>query len=461
LYWRLSFGSHFFAFSIHLHHPFKKKKRSALLFRNKGILFVLALHHRKLTTMQRPRRKKRRRSDGDDEEESPTKKALAWCQEARLTWLNATSLQDLETVETLYRRALNAKRGSDDRQRQQQFAALGPSDYRKAGERLSLLYIQSGRAYKAKPGLEYLNFTCRLSERILNYPTGQTNHNKKILRHPKPPCCVVDDFLSERQLQYLQDIFCDPDADYWTDHSYSVEPPSPYFSYVVRIERHDSFLQSLIRQILTTLHTDSKHRFLQRLRDAKFVELWAHNRPHASGHQLHFDSDNEGKDGVRNPIISTILYLNPRQVGGPSLITDQTLQSLSLSHTQGWLAHGKPRRMVAFDGRVLHGVIPGKGVGHTRRVTLMLAFWKDIQLRPSDTPGAARPWPMESSNKPLPSWAAKLDANLDHDGSPINGPHSWQDPLSIGAVYQDLDGRKLTKTGTDAMPEYEQVFQGF
>lgn len=33
--------------------------------------------------------------------------------------------------------------------------------------------------------------------------------------------------------------------------------------------------------------------------EARFAEWWAHCRPHPSGHQLHFDSDNEGRGQVR------------------------------------------------------------------------------------------------------------------------------------------------------------------
>lgn len=452
---------------------------------------------------------KRHRSEGENDESKKKHKkqpragdassvsiteeqqALAWCRQARQLWLNATSIQDLETVELFYRQALNAKRDntSGSSSKQQQFAALSPTEYRQAGEKLSLLYLQSGRAYKAKPGLSYLKFTCRLAERILNYPkndpkndpSGGANanktkneqskktHKKSHSSHPKPPCCVVDDFLSPQQLHYLQDIFRDPHGDYWTDHNYSVEPPSPYFSYVIPIDKQHSnnskhsFLQSIIHQMLTTLQTKKSsryHKFLHKLSQARFVELWAHNRPHASGHQLHFDSDNEGHGGViRNPIMSTILYLNTTEVGGPSLMTNQTLQSTNLNNIQGWLAYGKPRRMVAFDGTVLHGVIPGKGVGSNRRVTLMLAFWKDIQVRPSDVPGAARPWPVSNKDKPLPLWAAKLNAVV-KDVMHSSTTPIWQEPLPIGAIYEDLDGRSLDKTDME-MPEYEQVFQGF
>ena len=68
---------------------------------------------------------------------------------------------------------------------------------------------------------------------------------------------------------------------------------------------------------------------------------------------------------MRNPIVSTILYLeaddtansnnmNCRYSGGPSLVTNQKITDVRLA-TKGWMAHPRPRRLVAFDGRYLHG----------------------------------------------------------------------------------------------------------
>lgn len=53
---------------------------------------------------------------------------------------------------------------------------------------------------------------------------------------------------------------------------------------------------------------------------------------------------------------------------------------------------------MAFDGRVLHGVIPGAGASAQparRRVTFMVAFWASCQTRGAaeDGPGAARAFP--------------------------------------------------------------------
>lgn len=181
----------------------------------------------------------------------------------------------------------------------------------------------------------------------------------------------------------------------------------------------------------------------------------------------HFDSDDEGRCGIRNPIISTILYLtdghgmegeNTEAAGGPSLVTNQKLTDIRLA-TKGYLAHPKAQRLVAFDGRYLHGVVPGKGFHKGRRVTLMLAFWENIQIREGVGPGSARPYP-NKKNKKLPEWASQLVAPLDEKSDPFAYKSCVEtDPIKLDVIYETLDG-KPWKRGM-GMPDYEQVFQGF
>eukprot|EP00979_Chaetoceros_neogracilis_P010739 scaffold2581_cov280-Chaetoceros_neogracile.AAC.3 len=415
--------------------------------------------------------------------------ALSICSQARSKWLEATTLQELEDVIALYQQALNAKKTGVDikkeskkrfsgqimntRTQADQYAALSPKDYRKAGERLSLLYLQSGRPHKAQPGLHFLGFTCRLAEHVLNYPVhartnamvkrNKSNKSKGKSKKKKnaPPCCILDDFLTASEFAHLQSVFVDPKAAYWTDHNYKIDPPSPYFSHVLNLSKHkQGFLGKLIHKVAKCPKLLQK---FPQLKQARYVEMWAHNRPHASGHQLHFDSDDEGKGGVRNPIISTILYLSTSpNIGGPSLITNQRLTSTKLA-SKGWLAHSQLSRLVAFDGQVLHGVVPGKGVPSSsqRRVTLMMAFWKDIQVQPGNTPGSARPWPIIAkgqSQMTPPSWAADLSRN---DVDVIANDNSYRpfDGIELNHVYEHLDGRAWDEQ--DPMPEYDQVCQGF
>jgi hypothetical protein len=269
----------------------------------------------------------------------------------------------MNQVEELLREALNMKKAQSKSRKSNRsaitaVAALSRDDYRRVGEQLSLLYIQSQRSSRAKAGLQYLGFQCRLASHVLDYPTPSLSSSSPVTiggksqkkKNGVPPCIILDEFLSGQELAHLRSIFASPTADYWTSHKYSVEPPSPYFSYIVKIPKKqknggngsgdpadNGFLYKLIDKIWNCHHLRTKFPDLAR---AHFVEMWAHNRPHASGHQLHFDSDNEGLGGdIRNPIISTILYLttededcvdgdiNNSRCGGPSLITNQRLRS--------------------------------------------------------------------------------------------------------------------------------------
>jgi len=354
---------------------------------------------------------------------------------------------------------------------------------------LSLLQCQSGRTAVAKRGLEYLGFTCRLAKDVLDYPPAtsssknkiQNNSHKKTKEKSKtlPPCMMLDHFLHPTELEHLQRIFLDPQASYWKDHSYQVEPPTPYFSYVLDLRRphkqqtYYGFIGQLARQIRDLPQVRAK---FPQIAQAPFVELWAHNRPHASGHQLHFDSDDEGRGGkIRNPVCSTILYLTTddndndsdgdedQPSGGPSLVTNQRLSSDHLA-TKGWLAHPKSRRLVVFDGSVLHGVIPGKGVNATgrRRVTLMMAFWKHIQIRMEPGPGSARPFPIQKSGGSgvaSGTWAKTMSQDDVSVGTKRPSTLRETPPIALSMVYETLDGEPWNPSM--GMPDYDQVFQGF
>eukprot|EP00798_Chlamydomonas_sp_ICE-L_P031583 gene31583-6779_t len=75
---------------------------------------------------------------------------------------------------------------------------------------------------------------------------------------------------------------------FWSQHGYSQE--SPYFSYAHPIGKKPT---SAMDQIIGYIHSLVVQRFPQAA-DATVAEWWAHCRPHSCGHQMHFDSDNEG-----------------------------------------------------------------------------------------------------------------------------------------------------------------------
>lgn len=176
----------------------------------------------------------------------------------------------------------------------------------------------------------------------------------------------------------------------------------------------------------------------------------------------HFDSDDEGRGGVRNPIISTVLYISSgdsstsehgSHAGGPTIVTNQKLSDNRLA-SQGWLAHAKPQRLVAFDGSFLHGVVPGKSYCDGRRVTLMMAFWDDILIRSGEGPGSARPFPTTN----MPVWASQLASPAKIECVDYTSCVETS-PINLEVIYETLDGEPW-KRGM-GMPSYDQVFQGF
>ena len=139
------------------------------------------------------------------------------------------------------------------------------------------------------------------------------------------------------------------------------------------------------------------------------------------------------------------------------MVTNQKLGDSQLA-TKGWMAHAKRKRLVAFDGKVLHGVIPGKGVTEdktNRRVTVMLAFWEHIQVREEPGFGSARPFPgSKFQEKWLQQLRNKFGANWDEQQKP-----KYAAPIPLDHVYESLDGTPWTPQM--GLPEYDEVFQGF
>jgi hypothetical protein len=403
----------------------------------------------------------------------------AMLKEARDLWLSPRA--DMAKVEQLYRTVLMMKddENEDDDTAGQIMQAEAANDYEgdkaivandapsqdpkvAASEKMALLLCQSGRLKEASSILSSLGYTCRLSSTALDYPSSTMQYEATVLPSNRP-CQMFDNFLTPQELSILQDVFLDTQASYWADHNYQVEPPSPYFSYLIPLTETSLSRGKggggdfgFIGHVVQRVYQQMLH-FFPHLNKTTHVEMWAHNRPHASGHQFHFDSDNEGYGGVRNPIISTIIYITGG-TGGPSLVTNQKLIHQQLA-SKGWISHAKEQRLVAFDGRVLHGVVPGKGssVDDSRRVTLMFAFWKKIKVRTEGT--AARAFPT-SSDKAV--WATQLRQDVKLAPSSTSGivvDPVAVDPMEIKPIYETLDGEAWTRDM--GFPEYDKVYQGF
>ena len=384
---------------------------------------------------------------------------------AREKWLSLDSAEDLIEVENLLR-ASSAPMGSFSCTNPEARVTAASTAHEtevegdEAAERqlslqaLCLLLCQQerGNAEAAKIMLES-KMVARLSREVLFY---STRARVGYVSNPaQTPLRMFDEVLSPTVLSMLQEVFCPANANYWTAHSYSVFPPSPYFSYVVDLTegRDLGVLGNLIGAIakLTGEHFGGAE-------SARFAEIWAHRRPHTSGHQLHFDSDDEGVGGVRNPLVSTVLYLSDEGCGGPTLVTDQYQDSESLAQN-GWLAFPRKNRLVIFDGAVLHGVVPGRGyVDRSQtRTTLMVALWDEIKVRHGQTPGAARPFPDPQDT--LPRWFSQLTRKVTATvgGREKSPARVLVSPVRVSNVWTDLNGNSCT----GSKPHYNHVFQGF
>ncbi len=96
-------------------------------------------------------------------------------------------------------------------------------------------------------------------------------------------------------------------------------------------------------------------------------------------------------------------------MGGETIVTGQAVSATKLACV-GHLCAGRRNRLLAFRGDLLHGVVPGAGVGPThrkgRRVTFMVAFWRRLTLQDKPGHGTARPF-ARFAGEP---WAASLVA---------------------------------------------------
>ena len=393
------------------------------------------------------------------EEQDSSLKHEHLCQKARRLWLFATEQKHLDNAEKLYRAVLSREARRRAKGEEQ---LMDECDVAEARKRFFLLVCQAGRDDELVDRMKRQGFVVRLGRSVLNY---QEQPLTPLTARERCPCRVFDGVLDGSSLATLSAAYVPQDAPYWTVHGYCVEPPTPYFSYVLPLGEDMSRFGAL-----GTLALAVREATRQGFGDAaanrvKYAEVWAHNRPHASGHQMHFDSDDEGRGGIRNPVVGSIFYLTSG-VGGPSLVTDQKFGAEALA-TTGWFCWPSTNRLVVFDGKVLHGVVPGKGfrkdtgTSHEgRRVTLMVALWEHIQVRDEPVQGSARPYPSldREDQRVHAPWVQQLcstapEKQLD--------PTRWQPmaPVKLDHIWETLEGEKWDSTR--GMPSYDEAFQGF
>lgn len=364
---------------------------------------------------------------------------------------------------------------------------------RSARERLALLLCQEGLASEA--GLDALlargGYSHRLASHCLRYEEEEAAPSAAgraaamawhCLARPVPPpvpppgggarggafVACLEGALPRGMVGRLAAAL-GPSSPFWASHGYicdGVRLASPFFSYVHSLRGPPaSGLDRAIRRLQRLAAAA-----MPEVAEAGHAEWWAHCRPHATGHQMHFDSADEGRGarGPRHPLVSCALFLTS-SAGGPTLVTDQTPRCSSLA-SSGYAALPRANRLLLFGGSMLHGVVPGRGArGGAARVSLMVAFWPSLEAREAAEPSAARPFPYGGA----PEWAPLFDWPEEEDGDGAAGGGGGESegregdstrpaPLRlVSPIWQSVQGGGAPAAGLRRMPPYEACFQGF
>lgn len=367
---------------------------------------------------------------------------------AQLLRLNATSLKEIQSAEEYLRKTLVAQ----EKHPQEELSV------RAVKQDLAMILCQLGRDDEAREILISLNYLYRLSRSVLCYRRDVESKESN-----GGHCTVVDQTLPPKLLEAMQHAFS-PKSTFWREHNY---PRSGYFSYLHSLTEPPS---NSMDQLVQYLHKVAMAHFPQ-AKNARFAEWWAHTRPHGAGHQMHFDSDDEGRGGVHNPLVGSIFYLTEGDVGGPTLVTDQQQQH-KRSAEKGWLVFPKLNRFAMFQGDLLHCVIPGRlGEGippppqDGRRATFMVAFWDTVrpQMQLNGAPGASQMFPKANTTKA--EWPS-LFRSLPEDFTATSASVVPGVCTPVDSVWEDVDlaankAKKIELASLTGIFDYESGFQGF
>ena len=320
----------------------------------------------------------------------------------------------------------------------------------------ALALFQRGRAQEGTVILRHRfpDARYRLADDVLMYGTAKPGATK----FEKGSVGAFDDALPEALFRAVARALA-PDGAFWPAHSYDDET-SGFFSYVHSLDEDGVVVEAARR------FRELFARAVPAIAEATGIEWWTHRRPHGAGHQLHFDSADEGAgaDGPEHPLCSVVLYLSEARLGGPTLVTTQCSGDVEMRcRDAGALVPVAPNRAVCFRGDMLHCVVPGRGPapgGETaRRVTLMISFWRRPHAR-HDREGA----PRAAMRFPTNPWTAPFWTRVDcaDDAKPTRSA-----PVPVAQLWTVVvdgtadDGEPVYPREPVPLPPYEACWQGF
>ena len=492
----------------------RRRRRAEPLDRDRLVERVLALATKRSADARRARDALRAfraalgtRDEANRARMASREPATALLAAARITKRLASRREDLNAVERLLRAAasVTADKNVSENERE-------ASSRRAANVELGVLLCQEGRDTEAAALLTAMGFRYRLARGVLRYPSelggvavretkapiGASAVGGETLNSRNVPVRAFDGAVSPGTLARLRRVFA-PDSAFWEEHGYH-EEGCGFFSYAHDLtESPERFLSrsanaspsNLMEAVIARVRAVASLAF-PAAAEATAAEWWAHSRPHAFGHQMHFDSDDEGiplnpagsRGGssrfIRHPICSAVVFVTGG-IGGPTLVTDQRDDAKRLARN-GWLVAPVAGRVAVFDGECLHGVVPGRGfvssrsesnesdarrddddeeraLVEPRRVTLMVAFWKNVEIRGTRTRamsgsgtkavgsfprGSARPFP-----DPL--------AFLENDPSAPSNGVSWPRAFAVDDAFLEETRKQTSSVAAAAAKEVPAV----
>eukprot|EP00931_Biecheleriopsis_adriatica_P067535 TRINITY_DN41654_c0_g1_i1.p1 TRINITY_DN41654_c0_g1~~TRINITY_DN41654_c0_g1_i1.p1 ORF type:complete len:476 (-),score=107.05 TRINITY_DN41654_c0_g1_i1:102-1490(-) len=326
-----------------------------------------------------------------------------------------------------------------------------------ARDRLILMLLQSGRQEEAQVHLRKAGYLYRLSDEVLAsvVPEEVATCDAKYF------VGFIDDAIPLPLLRDLQSAF-GVDSPYWSEHGYWSD--DGFFSYEVPLASEEEGAVShpaveAARHVAEIAAAVAPH-LVGPEHQPGYAEWWCHTKPYCAGHLLHFDQS----AAAEVPAVSTVLYLSSATVGGSTLIINQTLEGQCLGR-KGWLCKPKENRLLLFDGRLLHGVVPGvsppqasnvHSASVPRRVTLMVALCKRPTQRRTRE-GSSMPDP-SSKLQWLQAASSRVGAAARKKGAEV-AKLRHPGEVDVWAGVDTIACRALAGNGT-IWPKPARCFQG-
>ena len=378
--------------------------------------------------------------------------------------------------------------------------------WRMASYQLALLLLQnSGRSddqtseQEADAILEKLGYKLRLSTRAFGYHSCEctpTSRGKSATSDAMNlPLLLKDNVLPQSIFSALKHSLR-LTSRYWTEfyskttnengekrifasHNLPL-PNSTELNCIECIQKANSLIEQVA---IIVKHVVSQH--FPSISTATSVEVWAHKRTPDAHHQLHYDTDEHRLHRIRQlkgnkkrkygyeeeewskydtkglcPIVSCVITINvPNEVkkcvncgrlgdGAPTLVCDQSL--LGSRSNGGWLCYPRQNRLAAFEGSLLHAVVPGipsdlsEDDDHNTRITFMMGFWKEVSLTaPNQTSKSLTIGP----NIPFPSCLLDEFKPLMLDKSILSmHKHTTTKPIPVKPLWVEIKGNCAVKS---------------